>query len=149
MKTNRHTKILEIIGKYPITTQDEILKHLKNDGYKVTQSTVSRDIKRLRLTKSLAPDGKYRYMVPSSDKKGIQNTFQQLFSTSVISAVNALNIVVVKTYSGMAQAVCAGIDSIEYSYIVGTLAGDDTFIVICKDEKSAKECVEEFGQYIG
>lgn len=149
MKTNRHTKILEIIGKYPITTQDELIEYLKNDGYNVTQSTISRDIKQLRLTKSLSSDGRYRYMVPSSDKKGIQSNFQQLFSSSVISAVNALNIVVVKTYSGMAQAVCAGIDSMEYSHIVGTLAGDDTFIVICKDEKSAKEYAEEFGKYIG
>ena len=149
MKTNRHTKILEIIGKYPITTQDELIEYLKNDGYNVTQSTISRDIKQLRLTKSLSSDGRYRYMVPSSDKKGIQSNFKQLFSSSVISAVNALNIVVVKTYSGMAQAVCAGIDSMEYSHIVGTLAGEDTFIVICKDEESAKEYAEEFSKYIG
>ena len=149
MKTNRHTKILEIIGKYTITTQDELIEYLKDEGYNVTQSTISRDIKQLRLTKSLSSDGRYRYMVPSSDKKGIQSNFQQLFSTSVISAVNALNIVVVKTYSGMAQAVCAGIDSMEYSHIVGTLAGEDTFIVICKDEESAKEYAEEFSKYIG
>ena len=85
MKTTRHNKILELINKFQITTQEELIEHLRAEGYDVTQSTVSRDIKQLRLTKTLMPDGKYRYQASPSSEKGAKNNFHTIFSSSVIS----------------------------------------------------------------
>ena len=148
MKSTRHNKILELINKYPITTQEELIDYLRADGYDVTQSTVSRDIKQLRLTKTLLPDGKYRYQASPSSEKGAKNNFHTLFSSSVISIEQAMNIVVVKTFSGMAQAACAALDMMSFDTIVGTIAGDDTIMVICKDPEQATTCTEEFKRYL-
>ncbi len=148
MKSNRHTKIVELINKYPITTQDELLEYLKSEGFDVTQSTVSRDIKKLRLSKSLDPNGKYRYQAPSSNQITSKNGFLSLIDSSVISVEYAMNMVVVKTYAGMAQAVCAAFDSMDYDYVVGTIAGDDTIFIVCKNEESAKAYTKEFLSFV-
>lgn len=148
MKTTRHNKILELINKYPITTQEELIEYLRADGYDVTQSTVSRDIKQLRLTKVLLADGKYRYQASPSTEKGAKNNFRSIFSSSVVSAEQAMNIVVLKTFSGMAQAACAALDMMSFDEIVGTLAGEDTIIVVCKDEANASLCLDNFRSYI-
>lgn len=148
MKTTRHNKILELINKYPITTQEELIDYLRADGYDVTQSTVSRDIKQLRLTKTLLPDGKYRYQASPSSEKGAKNNFHTIFSSSVISVETAMNIVVVKTFSGMAQAACAALDMMSFDVIVGTLAGDDTIMVVCKNIEAAQKCTEDFNRYL-
>ena len=148
MKTTRHNKILELINKYQITTQEELIEHLREEGYDVTQSTVSRDIKQLRLTKTLMPEGKYRYQASPSTEKGAKNNFGTIFSSSVISIEEAMNIVVLKTFSGMAQAACAALDMMSFDFIVGTLAGDDTIIVVCKDAETAKKCADEFKEYL-
>lgn len=147
MKTNRHQKILELINRYPINTQEELIEYLRADGYEVTQSTASRDIKQLRLIKTLMPDGRYRYQAPVNPSKGLKNNFSQLFSSSVISVQYAMNIVVIKTLNGLAQGACAALDSIAYDGILGTLAGDDTIIVICRDETLAEKYCKEFGKY--
>lgn len=148
MKTTRHNKILEVINKYPITTQEELIDHLRADGYEVTQSTISRDIKQLRLTKTLLPDGKYRYQASPIAEKGAKNNFRTIFSSSVISAEVAMNIVVVKTFSGMAQAACAALDMMSFEQIVGTLAGEDTIMVVCRNEANAENCCETFRNYL-
>ena len=148
MKTTRHNKILELINKYPITTQEELIDYLRADGYDVTQSTVSRDSKQLRLTKTLLPDGKYRYQASPSGEKGAQNNFSTIFSSSVISIENAMNIVVIKTFSGMAQAACAALDMMSFDHVVGTLAGEDTVMIVCKDVESATACTKEFNEYL-
>lgn len=148
MKTNRHSKILELIAKYPITTQEELIEHLRAEGYDVTQSTVSRDIKQLRLSKTLLSDGKYRYQASAASERGIKNNFVQIFTTSFISCESAQNIVVIKTMSGLAQAACAALDSLDNESIVGTIAGDDTIFVVLKDSQSAAECAEDFARYI-
>ena len=148
MKSNRHTKIVELINKYPITTQDELLEYLKSEGFDVTQSTVSRDIKKLRLSKSLDPNGKYRYQAPSSNQITSKNGFLSLIDSSVISVEYAMNMVVVKTYAGMAQAVCAAFDSMQYESIVGTIAGDDTIFIVCKNEEAARAYTQEFLKYV-
>lgn len=148
MKSTRHNKILELINKYPITTQEELIEYLRADGYDVTQSTVSRDIKQLRLTKTLLPDGKYRYQASQSSDKGAKNNFKTIFSSSVISVERAINIVVIKTFSGMAQAACAALDMMSFDSIVGTIAGDDTIVVVCRDEENATRCVENFNNYL-
>ena len=149
MKSTRHNKILELINKYTITTQEELIQYLRDDGYDVTQSTVSRDIKQLRLTKTLLADGKYRYQASPAADKGAKNNFSAIFSSSVVSIECAMNIVVVKTFSGMAQAACAALDMMSFDTIVGTLAGEDTIMVVCKDVESAEHCREDFIKYIG
>lgn len=147
MKVDRHSKILELISATPITTQEELLVLLKADGYDVTQSTVSRDIKKLRLHKVSTPDGKYRYVQEQAVKSGVKEGFDAIFSTSVISIDYAQNIVVIKTYAGMAQAVCAAIDSMVFDSVLGTLAGDDTLIMICRTQENALRCVKELKKF--
>ena len=132
MKSSRHSKILEIISEQPIETQDELLSRLKTEGYRVTQATISRDIKDLRLVKTLGGDGKYRYAEAQAGSSDIRSNFDQLFVSSVVSMDIAQNIVVIKTLSGMANAVCAALDSTGNSSIVGTIAGDDTIFVACR-----------------
>ena len=148
MKTTRHNKILEVINKYPITTQEELIEHLRSDGYDVTQSTVSRDIKQLRLTKTLLSDGTYRYQASPIAEKGAKNSFDTIFSSSVVSVESAMNLVVIKTFSGMAQAACAALDMMSFENIIGTLAGEDTILIVCSDENSAAECRDTFREYI-
>lgn len=147
MKSGRHAKILEIISEYPVETQDEIIMRLKDAGYKATQATISRDIKDLRLVKTLGSDGKYRYTSDTNRNADLRSSFEQLFSSSVISIDLARNIAVIKTLSGMANAVCAAMDSTENSAIVGTIAGDDTIFVACRSDESARELVDELKQY--
>lgn len=148
MKTTRHNKILELINKYPITTQEELIDYLRREGYDVTQSTVSRDIKQLRLSKTLSADGKYRYQASPTAEKGAKNNFRSIFSSSVVSIETAMNIIVVKTFSGMAQAACAALDMMSFDPVVGTLAGEDTIIVVCKTVEDADACAEEFENYL-
>ena len=147
MKSGRHAKILEIIAEYPVETQDEIISRLKDAGYKATQATISRDIKDLRLVKTLGSDGKYRYTSDTSRSADLRSNFEQLFSGSVISIDAAKNFVVIKTLSGMANAVCAAMDSTENSAIVGTIAGDDTIFVACRSDEDAGELTETLKQY--
>ncbi len=129
MKTGRHARILDIIAEHPIETQDELLTRLREEGFKATQATISRDIKDLRLVKTLGSDGKYRYVSASRSSTDIRTNFSNLFSTSVNSIDVAQNLVVIKTLSGMAQAVCAALDSADYPSVVGTIAGDDTIFI--------------------
>lgn len=147
MKSGRHAKILEIISEYPVETQDEIISRLKDAGYKATQATISRDIKDLRLVKTLGSDGKYRYTSDANRSSDLRNNFLQFFSTSVISVDSAQNIVVIKTLSGMANAVCAAMDSTDNSSIVGTIAGDDTIFVACRTTESADALTQSLKQY--
>lgn len=144
MRTNRHARILELISKYPINRQEELLQLLKDDGYDVTQSTISRDINRLGLVKELGPDGMYRYQAPQTSKSAFSGSVNTLFSNSVLNVDAAQNLIVIKTSTGMANAVCVSIDSMEYDGIVGTLAGDDTIFVACKDSACSYRYAEEF-----
>ena len=148
MKSGRHEKIMEIISEYPVETQDEIITRLKEAGYKATQATISRDIKDLRLVKTLGSDGKYRYISDVSRSADLRSSFGQLFSGSVIMIDCAQNIVVIKTLSGMANAVCAAMDSTENQAIVGTIAGDDTIFVACRDDGAAVALTGSLKQYI-
>ena len=148
MKSRRHAKILDIISEYPIETQDELLTRLKDEGYKATQATISRDIKDLRLVKTLGSDGKYRYVSASKNSTDIRSNFSSLFASSVNSIDFAQNIVVIKTLSGMAQAVCAALDSNDYKAVVGTIAGDDTIFIACRSSQLAVNLTEELKKLI-
>ena len=132
MKRKRHALILELIQQYEITTQDELLAKLRENGFEVTQATVSRAIKELRLVKAMSPSGQYRYMAGAAQGDEYLAKFYTIFSGSVISVDYAGNTCVVKCYAGMAQAACAAIDAMHFEGIVGTLAGDDTIFVLCR-----------------
>ncbi|MGN0501574.1 MAG: arginine repressor [Ruminococcus sp.] len=148
MKSRRHAKILDIISEYPIETQDELLARLRDEGYKATQATISRDIKDLRLVKTLGSDGKYRYVSAAKNSTDIRSNFSSLFASSVNSIDFAQNIVVIKTLSGMAQAVCAALDSNDYKAVVGTIAGDDTIFIACRSSQLAVNLTEELKKLI-
>lgn len=139
MKTKRHEAILKIISENEIYTQEGIQAHLKEQGYDVTQATVSRDIKSLDLVKVITPEGKYCYAQKLSEqarKKTVK--FRSIFVEAVINVDSAQNIVVVKCHVGMGNAACAAIDMMELAGVVGTLAGDDTVFILMRDEQQAK-----------
>ena len=148
MKTRRHEKILELINSYDIDTQDELLRRLGQTGFDVTQATISRDIKELRLVKILSPNGRYKYSAEKAPKHDISAKFYTLFADSVLSVVDACNLVVIKTMTGMAQAVCASMDSLEWKGIVGTLAGEDTIFVACLSNAAAQEIALELKKLV-
>lgn len=153
MKNGRREKILEIIATRPIETQEELIVALKNSGYDVTQSTASRDIKQLGLVKVLDASGRYRYAknlphkevsIPSADRDRLLDAFKK----SAISVRYAMNNVVIKCYSGMAQGVCVAFDTLFVDWIIGSLAGDDTIIVITADELSASDLTRKLNDII-
>lgn len=144
MKTRRHSKILELIREHDIDTQDELLRYLREAGFDVTQATVSRDIKELRLVKTLSHSGKYKYSTGNDNPSDISSKFYSLFADSVLAVDSAQNIVVIKCMNGMAQAVCAAMDAAHSREYVGTLAGEDTIFVLCRTEEGALETVESF-----
>ena len=148
MKSKRHAKILEIIKSHPITTQEELLKHLNDSGFKVTQATISRDIKELRLIKTLDSSGNYHYSTVQQESEDLSSKFHSLFADTVISVDYAGNIVVVKCLSGMASAVCAALDALNRPDIVGTISGDDTFICILRNENYSLELFKELNKLI-
>ena len=137
MKNQRHTKILELIEKYDIGTQEMLLERLKHSGFPVTQATVSRDIKELKLSRVITGHGTYKYIMPPSTGDGAAAKFNGALTESIRSVDSAMNDVVVKTYPGMAQAVATGSDAIESSIILGCIAGDDTILIVTRDEESA------------
>lgn len=149
LKTRRHTKILELINAYTIDTQEELLRRLRGDGFDVTQATVSRDIKELRLIKTLSNDGKYKYSAGKDNSRDYSSKFYALLSDSAVSINFACNLVVIKCLTGMAQAVCVAMDSMPWESVVGTLAGDDTIFIVCKNENSAEQLVAELKKMVG
>ena len=149
MKRFRYTKIKEIVQSRPIETQEELAKALQQEGIEVTQATVSRDIKELRLVKSLSPNGKYKYSTGRDNARDISSKFYSLFGDSVMSVEAAGNMIVVKCMTGMAQAVCASMDTLHFPDFIGTLAGEDTILIICKTDEIAEEKQNELRKLIG
>ena len=127
MKLERHSKIVELIGKYEVETQDELAERLKDAGFQVTQATISRDIRELRLTKVQAGNGRQRYMV-MQDPGSLNDKYIRVLRDGYLSMDMAQNILVVKTVSGMAMAVAAALDAMGFYEIVGCIAGDDTIM---------------------
>jgi transcriptional regulator of arginine metabolism len=129
-----------------LKTQEEIAEKLKELGFDVTQATVSRDIKELRLIKVMTEDGRYKYSPFTQSESTISNKLLNIFSESFVSSDYANNIVILKTLPGMAQACASTIDSLKWPEIVGTIAGDDTVMIICRAEKIAEELVNRFNK---
>ena len=142
MKKNRHEKIIEIVEKYDVETQDDLIEHLRKTGYEVTQATVSRDIRELKLTKVMSEKGGYRYELPKTGEPLGNFKFSHALAESITSVDYAMHTVVVKTFPGMAQAVAVGIDNLHLPVILGCVAGDDTIIVVTRTETAAKSISE-------
>lgn len=143
MKKTRHNKILELIKEYRISTQEELLEKLNSCGFNVTQATVSRDIRELGIIKSDFGDGIYRYRAgKESQAHEVNAKFTLILRQAVTSVARANNLVVVKTLAGMGSAVGATVDTMPIEKVVGTLAGDDTLLIIAQDNESAKSIAD-------
>ena len=148
MKTKRHSMILKLIASENIETQEELARLLSAHGFDVTQATVSRDIKELRLIKVQTGEGRYKYATVERAESDLQDRFINLFSNCVISITAAGNIIVIKTIAGSASAAGEAIDSLRWSEIAGSIAGDNTIFVAIKDGKSIPEVMKRFQKMI-
>ena len=128
MKLSRHSKIVELIGKYEIETQEELADRLNQEGFHVTQATVSRDIRDMKLTKVLSESGKQHYTVLHTTDQSMNEKYMRILKDGYVSMDMAQNILVIRTVSGMAMAVAAALDSMDCHEIVGSIAGDDTIM---------------------
>ena len=133
MKSARHAVILKIIETEAIETQEELAEQLKRHGINVTQATVSRDIKELRLLKVLSPSGGYQYATAERAEQGSGDRFIRIFSESVLSVVPSGQLIVIKTLSASANAAAEAVDSLKWNEVLGTLAGDNTILVIVRE----------------
>ena len=148
MKSTRHSLILEIIEQKDIETQEELAEELKRRGVKVTQATVSRDIKELRLLKVLSDHGGYKYATVERAEKGMSERFIRILSESVISLDNVGNLIVIKTLSASANAAAEAIDSMKWSEVLGSIAGDNTILVIARSEEAVESLMTRFNTLI-
>ena len=151
MKSARHQMILRLIEQYPIDRQEDLLHHLREAGFAVTQATVSRDIRELRLVKAATGAGGYRYVSQSSGSLRSPHSssrFETIFRESVVTVDYAGHIVLVKCFSGMANAACEVFDAMHWEQVVGTLSGDDTFFILMRSEQAAREITEELARYV-
>lgn len=149
MKRKRHELILKIIEKYSVSTQEELLRRLRDNGFDATQATVSRDIKELRLVKAMGSNGQYRYVPNKTEPDELITKYNAIFVQSVISADYAGNIIVIRCYTGMANAACAAFDSMRWDGLVGTLAGDDTIFAVCRTEGYASQMKDSIQRLLG
>ena len=144
MKEKRQAEIVRIISEQDVETQEQLLAQLELRGIRVTQATVSRDIKELRLVKVQSSDGRYIYAKPTQDRQtGDMEGFRSIFTQSLLHIDYANNIVVIKCRTGMANAVCVSMDQLHWKGVVGTLSGDDTIFVLMRNEEQAAEFVDQ------
>lgn len=150
MKKNRQMKILEIISKYEVETQDDLIDLLKKEEYYVTQATISRDIRELDLIKITTPGGKYKYTVGthSSRDYGKQNHFGNAIVNAIRSVDYGGTLIVIRTTPGMSDAVAIEIDNISVREILGCIAGDDTVFVAMRDAVSAEKVAAKIKDFI-
>ncbi|SHI93109.1 arginine repressor [Lutispora thermophila] len=144
MKISRHAKILEIIEDNIIETQEELAEMLKKSGINVTQATVSRDIKELRLIKVLTEDGRYKYAAMKEQDSMLNERLYKVFAETVLSLDYSGNIIVIKTFSGAANAAAEALDAFDIKEVVGTVAGDNTIFVLVRNEESVIPVMERF-----
>ncbi|HZK46042.1 MAG: arginine repressor [Eubacteriales bacterium] len=148
MKSERHAMILNLIETTNVETQEELADMLKQRGICVTQATVSRDIKELRLIKVLAENGGYKYATVDKAEAGMKERFVRIFGDSVVGINTSANLVIVKTLSGSANAAAEAVDSMHWNDIVGTMAGDNTIFIAARDEKAVPDIVKRLSAMI-
>lgn len=149
MKVKRHAEIIALINQYDIDTQEELTNRLQMAGFKVTQATVSRDIRELKLTKVAGNNGKQKYVVLQSTESDLYDKYVQVLRTGFLSMDSAQNILVIKTVSGMAMAVAASLDELHINGIVGSIAGDDTIMCAIRDQEQLVQVMEQIKKLVG
>lgn len=148
-RKDRQNQILTLIANEPIATQDELILKLREHGYEVTQATISRDIKELKLIKQVGADGKSIYSAGTREADGFPNGAESILPGAITSTDYALNTCVIRTHAGMANAVGAALDSMNWDGILGTIAGDDTVFVLCRTETKARNFRDAINTLIG
>ena len=143
MKGNRHQKIIELVDNYNIETQEELAEKLKEEGYQVTQATVSRDIRALKLSKVSCGNGKQKYIAIKQDDAGLNDKYIRVLKDGFVSMDKAQNILVIKTAPGLAMAVAAAIDALEFSEVVGCIAGDDTIMIAVRTIEDTRNLMDK------
>ena len=146
MKVSRHAKIIELISQYDIETQEELAEYLNNAGFKVTQATVSRDIRDLKLTK-VSVGGKQKYIVHRPEE-GMSEKYIRVLKDGYVSMDMAQNILVIKTVSGMAMAVAAALDAMKWNEVVGCIAGDDTIMCAIRTTEDTVAVMEKIRKIV-
>ena len=148
MKSARHNLILEIIESKDIETQEELAEELKSRGVKVTQATVSRDIKELRLLKVLSEHGGYKYATVERAEKGMNDRFIRILTESIVNIDCVNNLIVINTLSASANAACEAIDSMKWSEVMGTIAGDNTLLIITRSNEAVESLMARFNSLL-
>ncbi|MDR2163575.1 MAG: arginine repressor [Clostridiales Family XIII bacterium] len=144
MRYSRQNKILEIIGKYDVETQEMLSDLLRESGFEVTQATISRDIKDMKLVKSLTPDGTYKYVQADGAFRATSDRYIKIFRDTIQTVEHSGNILVIKTLPGCANAACEAIDSLGFDHALGTVAGDNTLFLIVDDPGNAPSLAKRF-----
>lgn len=147
MKNDRQKKIIELVTDREIETQEELQRYLTENGFNVTQATVSRDIRELGLTKISDGRGSYRYAVQQNGAASSEK-YMSILADAVIKAEAAENLVVIKTYPGMAQGAASALDNIDIGGIVGSIAGDDTILLVAKNSETADVAVSSIHRIV-
>ena len=148
MKEKRHEKIIELIGQYDIETQDELADRLRNAGFQVTQATVSRDIRKLKLSKVPGGNGRQKYALLTGQNHQMSEKYVGILREAFVSMDSAQNILVIKTVSGMAMALATALDNIDWKEILGCVAGDDTVMCVIRTEADTAAVMEELKKIV-
>lgn len=148
MRYSRQNKILDIINSHEVETQERLVSLLKKSGYKVTQATISRDIKELQLVKTLSSSGKYKYTVGASVDQPISDRYVKIFKETIQTVAYSGNIIVVKTLHGCANAACEAIDNLNFPNVVGSIAGDNTIFLVVSNPEKVPPLVNRFNEMI-
>src|SRR5699024_9203028 len=143
-KAKRHIKIRELIAEHDIETQDDLVEHLEEEGFNVTQATISRDIKELHLIKVPAVSGQYKYSLPADQRFNPLEKLKRLVMDAIVKVDHTHLFIVLKTLPGNAHAIGALIDNLEWTEIMGTICGDDTCLIICRTEDDAEIIKKRF-----
>ena len=149
MKKNRLEKVIEIITEHEIETQDELIEYLRREGFDVTQATVSRDIRELKLTKIATNDGRQKYALMQPQPAGMNEKYLRVLKDGFLSMDMAQNILVIKTVSGMAMAVAAAIDAMHWSEVAGCIAGDDTIMCAVRSVDDTLRVMDKISRVVG
>ncbi|MGN0694434.1 MAG: arginine repressor [Lentihominibacter sp.] len=143
MRISRQNKILELISQHEIETQDKLAAMLKDYGYEVTQATISRDIKELQLIKVLSSTGHYKYSVSTNNAGPVSERFKDIYRKSITSIAQSGNIVLLKALSGCGPAAGEALDCLDLPHVIGSVAGDNTILLVVDDPENTQEVVEE------
>lgn len=148
MRKSRQDKIIEIIEQYDVETQEDLAEHLRKDGFTVTQATISRDIRKLQLTKVSTASGRQKYVAMKQDDQILNDKYIRVLRDGYVSMDMAQNILVIKTVSGMAMAVAMALDAMKFSEVVGCIAGDDTIFVAVRSVEETENLIQKIESYI-